>query len=199
MQIRYTHKLFFKKYAYKVVLNCQTSGNRWCWRNQDTLPQEFQSLQDWCEQHAPGAYKIQRRYQGGTKRHSDWHQLVYLQSERMKDALVKDQSLAVQEVWQPLDADHFHQLDVRNVIEVRHQLIYRKYAHVIYFKYDRHGQLHEWLKALLADSTTSELKGDAWWCKVYSNDLDDVRMIQLSYGEQIDYVKHVKLIPPPQM
>lgn len=194
MQIRYTHKLFFKKYAYKVVLSCQTSGNRWAWRDQAHLPQEFQLVQDWCEQHAPDAHKIQRRYQGGSKRHSDWHQLVYLQTEHTKDALLKVQPTAVHEIWQPLDADHLQMLDVRNVIEVRDRLIYHKYSHVIYFKYDRDMQLWDWLKALLDGSEVSVLKGSAWWPKVYSSDLDDVRMIQLSYPERIDYIKHVKLL-----
>lgn len=194
MKIQYTHKLFYKKYAYKVVLNCQTSGHRWFWHDQDVLPQEFQMLQDWCDTHAPGAFKIQRRYQGGTKKHSDWHQIVYLNSTDHKDALIKHEGAAVQEVWQPLDDDHLQSLDVRNVIEVKHRLIYGKYAHVVYFKYDRHGQVWKWLEALLEGSTVSELKGSTWWPRVYSSDLDDVNMIRLSYPERIDYIKHVKLL-----
>lgn len=195
MLIQYTHKLFYRTYAYKVVLTCQTSGNRWFHHKQDVLPPEFQIITDWCEQHVCGQYKIQRRYQGGSKRHSDWHQMVYLQSDLHKDALVKAHGAQVLEVWQPLDADHLQQLDVRNVIKVRKTLIYNKYAHVIYFKYDRLKKMHEWLEHLLEGSQTSVLKGDLWWPRVYSSDLDDIHMIQLSYPEQIDYIKHVKLLP----
>lgn len=194
--IHYTHKLFYKKYAYKVVLSCQTQGRRWSWRNAHKVPQEFQCVQDWCDVHAAGAFKIQRRYQGGNNKHSDWHQNVYVATADVKDALILNQGAAVHEVWQPLDADHLHSLDVRNVIEVRDSLIYRKYAHVIYFKYDRQCQLWTWLNSLVTDSQTSVLKGNAFWPKIYSSDLDDVRMIQLSYPERIDYIKHVKLITP---
>jgi hypothetical protein len=151
-------------------------------------------VQDWCEAHAADQFKISRRYQGGTKKYSEWHQNVYLSSVDHKDALIKHAGASVHEVWQPLDADHLHSLDVRNVIEVRDQLIYRKYAHVIYFKYDRDGELWMWLEAMLAESEVSVLKGDRCWPKVYSMDLDDVRMIQLSYPERIDYIKHVKLL-----
>lgn len=193
MQINYTSKLFFKKYAYKVVLSCQTTGRRWTWRSHK-MPQEFQSVQDWCEAHAAGQFHISRRYQGGSKKYSDWHQNVYLQSADHKDALIKHQAASVHEVWQPLDSDHLQSLDVRNVIEVRDQLIYRKYAHVIYFKYDAHGELWNWLETLMEGSQVSVLKGSTWWPKVYSSDLDDVRMIQLSYPERIDYIKHVKLL-----
>lgn len=194
MKIHYVSKLFYKKYAYKVVLNCQTSGNRWFWRRSDVLPQEFQQVQDWCETHVQGQFKIQRRYQGGSKKHSDWHQNVYLGSADHKDALIAHAGAAVNEVWQPLDDDHLQSLDVRNVIEVRDSLIYGKYSHVVYFKYNRDGELWKWLEALLVESDVSDLKGDRWWPKVYSTDLDDVRMIQLSYPERIDYIKHVKLL-----
>ena len=160
------------------------------------MPQEFQSVQDWCEAHAAGQFHISRRYQGGSKKYSDWHQNVYLQSADHKDALIKHQAASVYEVWQPLDSDHLQSLDVRNVIEVRDKLIYRKYSHVIYFKYDTHGELWNWLETLMEGSQVSVLKGSTWWPKVYSSDLDDVRMIQLSYPERIDYIKHVKLLPP---
>lgn len=159
------------------------------------MPQEFQSVQDWCEAHAAGNFKIARRYQGGSKKYSDWHQNVYLSCADHKDALILYQGAAVHEVWQPLDSDHLQQLEVRNVTQVRDQLIYRKYAHAVYFKYDAHGELWNWLTLLLADSEVSVLKGSKWWPKVYSEQMDDVRMIQLSYGEYIDYIKHVKLLP----
>lgn len=193
MQINYTSKLFFKKYAYKVVLNCQTTGRKWSWRSHK-MPQEFQAVQDWCEAHAAGQFKIQRRYQGRSKKYSDWHQNVYLSSADHKDALIKHQGASVHEVWQPLDSDHLQSLDVRNVIEVRKSLIYRKYSHAIYFKYDKDSQTRPWLVTLLEQSTTSVLKGQRRWPIVYSTDLDDVRMIQLSYPERIDYIKHVKLL-----
>jgi hypothetical protein len=196
MKIQYTAKLFHKKFAYKVVLSCQTSGSRWFWPSKDTLAPDFQTVTDWCELHAPNAHKIQRRYQGGTDQHSEWHQNVYLQTDKQKDALVKAQGAAVQEIWQPLDADHLQSLDVRNIVEVRKRLIYGKYAHVIYFKYDRDQKIRAWLTAILEGSTTSVLKGQRFWCIVYSTDQDDVRMIQLSYPERIDYIKHVKLLPP---
>ena len=194
MQIHYVSKLFYKKYAYKVVLNCQTTGLKWSWRNSQKVPQEFQSVQDWCDAHADGQFKIQRRYQGGTQKHSDWHQNVYLSSADHKDALIKHQGASVHEVWQPLDSDHFQSLDIHNVIEVRNTLIYRKYSHVIYFKYNKDSQLWNWLESLMEGSEVSVLKGDRWWPKVYSMDLDDVRMIQLSYPERIHYIKHVKLL-----
>lgn len=193
MKVRYTHKLFYKKYAYKVVLSVQTPGTRWF--TSHTLAPEFQTVHDWCAQHAPGAHKIKRRYKGGTHQQSEWNQNVYLQTDTQKDALVKVQGAAVQEIWQPLDADHLQSLDVRNIIEVRKNLIYGKYAHVIYFKYDRDQKTRPWLASILQESTTSVLKGQRAWPIVYSTNADDVHMIQLSYPERIDYIKHVKLLP----
>ena len=194
MKIQYTHKLFHKKYAYKVVLSCQTSGSRWFWPRQDQLAPDFQAVTDWCELHAPNSHKIQRRYQGGSDQHSDWHQNVYLQTDAQKDALVKAQGAAVQEVWQPLNPAHLQTLDVRNIAEVRSQLIYKKYSHVIYFKYDKHHTVYPWLLKLLADSPKSIVKGCIWFPKVYSTDEADVQMIQLSYPEKISHIKHVILL-----
>jgi hypothetical protein len=195
MKINYTSRLFFKKYAYKVVLACQTSGNRWFWRQQDQLPQEFQSVQHWCSHHVPHTHKIQRRYVGGSALHSDWHQMVYLQHESDKDQLLKAHAADVLQVWQPLNDQHLKQLDVKNVQEVRAQLIYKRFAHVIYFKYDRTCEMWDWLQALLADSTESELRGDKWWPRVYSASLDDVQQILFCYSDRVHYVKHVIVAP----
>jgi len=194
MKVEYTRKLFYKKYAYKVVLTCQTPGPRW--GHVDNPPAEFDQLDAWCEAHAPGAHKIQRRYQGANVSHTDWHQHVYLLSAHVKDALLLTYGAQVTTVWQPLDADHLQRLDARNVVEVRKQLIYGKYDHAIYFKYDRDGVTHTWLKQLLTGNKQSKLAGCKWWPIVYSADIADVHMIALSYPERIDYIKHVKLLPP---
>jgi hypothetical protein len=194
MKINFTSKLYFRQYAYKVVLSCRASGGRW-WRRDGQTPVEFTQLTTWCETHAPNAHEIRRRVQKQTNRYTDWHQVVYVQTEHVKNSLVQEYGANVLEVTQPLDTAHGQLLEVRNITEVRHNLIYKKYNHVIYFKYDRPQQLWEWLENIVNDSEHSVLKGNRLWPKVYSCSLDDVQMIQLSYADRIDYVKHVILLP----
>jgi hypothetical protein len=193
MNINYSSKLFYCKYAYKVVLRTTMQGCRW-WRKPD--PIEFSEVTEWCEQHAPGAHKILRRFQTSDNNTSDWHQLVYVQTESVKNAIVQEFGAQVFQVWQPLNQEHFQNLEVRNITEVRAQLIWKKYSHVIYFKYDRHHTVYTWLQGVLADAAQSQLKGTHWWPRVYSSDVGDVQMIQLSYPEKIDYIKQVVLLPP---
>jgi len=193
MNIQYVSKLFYGQYAYKVVLYTTLTSGRW-WPKQDE-PTEFTVVTVWCEQHVPGAYKILRRFQDSDNQSSDWHQMIYLQSEHMKDALVKQFGAHVTEVWQPLNQAHLQTLEVRNITEVRSQLIYKKYSHVVYFKYDRQHVVYPWLEKLLADSPKSAIKGCRWFPKVYSADEADVQMIKLSYPEMISYIKQVVLLP----
>lgn len=191
MHVHYVSKLFFGKYAYKVVLQNVTGGNRW-WRNR--VPAQFVNVDAWCAQHVPQAHKVQRRYQGGSKKDNHWHQLVYLTTEAHKQAFVQAHIQDVVEVWQPLDSAHLHSLEVRNIVEIRTHLLFKKFRHAVYFKYDRTGQVWEWLETHLADSQTSKLSGSMWWPKVYSEDESDIIMLRLSYPDAIDYVKTVRLV-----
>ena len=200
MKISYTSKLYFGKYPYKVALHTRLSGGK-SWKIGILEPLEFQVLTVWCEQHMGGEHKIRRRFRGYTNPGSDWHQLVYVQTEAAKNALVQAYGAQVEQVWQPLDNSHLQSLEVRNITEVRSNLLFKKYKHVIYFKYDRSHHMWNWLKSLLQGSSTSDLKGDKWWPRVYSTDMDDINMIQLSFPENIDYIKHVILVPtesPPK-
>lgn len=198
MKITYTQKLFYRKYAYKVILTCSLQGNRWYkLNNQGNPPQEFMDLTNWCDTHAANSYKIQRRY-GGTSRkgYSTWYQHVYLSTQAQKDALVQAYGAQVQEICQPLDTDHLNILDSKNIVEVRKSLIYKKWSYAVYFKYQKNANLYEWLEALFKDSETSVLKGNPWWPTVYSTDILDVKQVEFSYLDDIKLVKTVKLITP---
>lgn len=191
MHIHYVSKLFYCKYAYKVVLTTHTTGNRW-WK--DKVPDQFEKLDSWCVKHAHGSHKVQRRYQGHTHQDHHWHQIVYLSSADHVHALLKDHVQDVLEVWKPLDQSHLESLEVKNIVEIRTKLLYQKYRYAVYFKYDKTRKIYDWLKTNLADSTTSKLSGSHWWPKVYSMDDLDVTMIRLSYPDAIDYIKTVRLV-----
>ncbi len=191
MQIHYVSKLFFGKYAYKVVLNTVTGGSRW-WR--DRVPPEFACLDAWCDTHMKGAHKIQRRYQSQSKKECRWHQIVYVNSETHVQELVTQHVQDVLEIWKPLDQAHLQMLDVKNIVEIRTSLLFKKYRYAVYFKYNRTSELWNWLEDQFSQSETSKLMGDMWWPKVYSVDELDVTMLRLSFPDVIDYVKTVRLV-----
>jgi len=193
MKIHYTSKLFYKTYAYKITLGFQvTKRNRYHKHYQ--LQPELQQLQDWCTQQFGTQFKMINRSIYGNQIYS-CETSIYVSTESDKDQVLQQYAGQVLEVWQPMDEAHLQALGVRNITQVRTKLIYNKYSHVIYFRYDKKQTLKGQLAQMLADSTQSVVKGCARWPRVYSMCEQDITWIRLTYPEQIDYVKHVILFP----
>ena len=193
MKINYTSKLFYKKYAFKITLGFQVAKRHRYHRNK-TMQPELQQVQDWCVATFGTQFKMINRGIWGNQIYS-CETSIYVSSESDKDQVLQQYASQVLEVWQPWDDSHLQALGVRNITQVRTRLIYNKYSHVIYFKYDKKQTLKGQLHVMLADSTQSAVKGCARWPRVYSMCEQDITWIRLTYPEQIDYVKHVILFP----
>lgn len=192
MQIEYTQKLYFGKFYYKVTLEVAGDSANW-W----SPPREIKPVLSWCVSNLPAPdHKLTRRRQhhDPKQRHAVWHVCVYLNRSDLMDLILKDLGVQVIHVCKPLDDAHRVNLSVKNVISVRKDLIYKKFSHVIYFKYERTGALHKWLKDYFKDNPKARVSGSLWWCKVYMQDDVDVMSLQLSWPDHIDYMKTVRLI-----
>lgn len=200
MNINYTSKLYYKKYPFKVVLKYDPvplkTPNRTTWNNWNR-PEDhptFKLIEAWCEKNAPNSYKIIRSWRGWRTAHY-WHVAIFLEQQSQKDQCVLDWASDLHTVFQPLDNDHAQKLGFKTLHEVRKDLIYKKYSHVMYMKYQGTRTLFDELQKFSVCSDQTDLKGSEWWPKVYSSSLEDIQQLQLMYGEHVTYVKHVTLIP----
>lgn len=193
VHIRYTSRLYFKKYAYKVTLSCDHADGRYT--PASTCNQKFVQLRAWCKQHVTD-HKLIRRYVGNINQNSTWHYFVYVPDTQHKDLVLQSWAQDVLEVHQPLNDSHAQLLDVRNITSVRATPLYGKYLHAVYFHYDRSNNMYAWLKAYAKSSPTCKLSGTRWWPILYSETMDDVGMIKLTWAEKINYVKTVVINTP---
>jgi hypothetical protein len=184
LKIHHSSKLFYGKYAYKVVL--LTNG----------MDCGLSKLSDWCNSNiADQDYKLVNRHHD----HCDWHQMVYVHNEQVRDNMLTAFGADVVEIWQPLDSDHLKKLSVRNVVQVRSTLIFKKYNHAIYFLYDRLGGIEDWLMEYYQGRTDVRVSGSRWWPKLYIQGdhlQDEITAIELTWPNCIDYVRTVRLISP---
>jgi hypothetical protein len=193
MKIHYTQKLFYKTHAFKVTLGFQVDMQS-TFNRRFHLQPELQQLQDWCTQQFGTQYKMINRGVWNNQLRT-CETSIYVGTQSDKDLIVQHYASQVLEVWQPMDQSHQHALSVRNITQVRTRLIYNKYSHVIYFKYDKTTKLKTNIEQLLHDSEHSVVKGSTRWPRMYSTCEQDVAMVRLTYTENIDYIKHVILFP----
>lgn len=120
-----------------------------------------------------------------------WSVCVYFSDPNIKDTLLKQYGPLIHEITQPLNADHEANLTVKNVLQVRKQLIYKKYRHVIYFKYDSKGEIHKWLGTNYKNTPEVMITGTPKWCKVYTVEDSEMIHIQMCWADRIQYTKTV--------
>jgi hypothetical protein len=192
MNISHTSKLFYGKYAYRITVKFDYPAANSLDASSYT---HVRQLKQWCDAHV-GSTKLVRQFSHAYSHHGGWNVVIYASSELDRDTIISHFGADVIAVCQPLDKHHEQLLDVKNRIEVKDRLIYGKYNHVVYFKYDRYRQTKRKITELLANSDTSRVTGSSSWCKVYSTNEDDVTMIKLMWPELIDYVKRV-IVPTP--
>ena len=182
MKIHHSSKLFYSKYAYKIVL--LTSG----------MDDGLSKLAHWCDSNIVDQdYKLVNRHHD----HCDWHQMVYVLSASDRDNMLTVFGADVVEIWQPLDTEHLKKLSVRNIVQVRSTLIYKKFNHAIYFLFDRQGQIEDWLISYYEGRSDVRVSGSRWWPKLYIQGVhlqDELAAIELSWPNCIDYVRSVRLV-----
>jgi hypothetical protein len=192
MKIDYTQKLYFGKFCYKICVEVRAHTSYW-WQ----IPTCVQDVVTWCEKNLPvNTYKVQRRRQTWDENNNlaSWHVCVYCGDMNIRDQVLQHFGSQVVRMSQPLDDQHKQNLTVKNVIQIRDSLIFNKFRHAVYFKYDRSGKLLSWLKNYFQDNPKAKVSGNLWWVKVYMTDDLDVTSLQLSWPDQIDYVKTVRLL-----
>lgn len=192
MLINYTSKLFYKKYAYKILVETITKPTaRWNKHHSKDLLQ----INTWCESHiCENNFKIQHRYQKDIKKDTLWHQLIYVKDSHSKDLVLKKFGPRVQQIWQPLDSTHEQSLDIVNLVEVRKDLLYKTYRYAIYFKYDRQCTIFNWLEDYYKGNSHARVSGCHKWPRLYLLDPTELTTIRLTWGEDIQYIKTVRLI-----
>jgi len=190
MKIEYTRKLFFRKYSYKLTFLIQGKSSVWY-----KAPSEIRKIPKWVETHLPDTdVKIIKRYQGWDDNKVRFHQSVYCKDQDTKDKLLAQFGLHILEICQPLDNNHKDNLEVKNVIEVRKNLIFKKYRYAVYFKYDKKNEIFDWLGNYFQGHATAKVSGNKWWPKLYLTDETEIMSVRLSWQECIDYIKTVRCL-----
>jgi hypothetical protein len=199
LKIAYTSRKFFGKFAYRLTIAAK--GNNVWWRGHERGEMLNPNVNKWIKTHMPDANcKVCVRYQSSTDSETNYHTMVYLSDEKSNNKLLTEFASHTIEVCQPLNKEHEQNLEIKNTIEVRKTLIYKKYSHVIYFKYDRSGDLGKWIKKeLKSDLKNGTIKwsGNASWNTLYFQSTEDMTMIKLMWSENIDRMKTVVLLNPP--
>ena len=195
MNIEYTSKLYFEKYCIRVVIKTDTSRKHrytYDW----TKPDELKVLSDWCDANLEaGTYKIKDRYIGQSPNAgTSFHQMVYLSSTDQKEKIVREFGGQISELTQPYNEDHREQLTIRNLIIVRRNLIYKKYQHAVYFKYDPRGEVWKWLQSYAKDEPDLKVDTISYWPRVYMVDDTHLAAFKLMWQEKIDYIKTIQLL-----
>lgn len=151
-------------------------------------------INTWCQQmFSENNFKIQHRYQKKTKKDTLWHQLIYVEDATNKDLIIQKFGSRVKQIWQPFNTDHLHQLDIRNIVEVRPELLYKKFRYAVYFRYDGANVIYEWMNSYFYGNSNAKVSGNWKWPRLYLVDDEEITTIRLSWGDAIDYIKTVKL------
>lgn len=204
MQIEYVQKLYFGKYCYKIhveVKGIVSQPTLW-WTAWET-PDEVKQVTSWCVNNLPAEdHKLIKRRMNTLPDDSPvleavWHVCVYCDQPDIRDQVVKKFGAQVVRISQPLDDDHKQNLQIRNVVQVKKELIYKQYSNVIYFKYDKTGEIHRWLHDYFQHNSLVRISKDSKWCKVYMSDDSDVSAIKLTWSDRIEYMRTIRLISEP--
>jgi hypothetical protein len=197
MEIHYTTHLLYGKYAYKLVFAILTPSRWPDWRREKGTDKVYQVL-NWINANYPNLdFKHTKRYQwcqdSTQKDKYLYHAVVYLDDPTVVDALVAKFKKKVIEQWRPMDKEHREDMGIRNIIEIRDSLIFKKFRYAIYFHYDKSRELFGQLEDYFQDNKQAKVAGNCWWPKLYLNDKDDVTAIKLMWGENISHMKSVRL------
>ena len=195
----YTTKLFFGKYNSRVIV--VTRLNRKIYRWKSPKPRELLALHAWCRDHLSDEGYIIKDHFCVLNDDVTYQQMVYLSSPADRDLLLAHYGGQVSEVTQPLDDLHKQQLEVRNLVVVRNTLLYNRYRHSVYFKYDSTMETWRWLQTFFKDEEGCKLMPDPKhdpdypvWPRVYLEDDTHLTTLKLMWQERIDYVKTVHLL-----
>jgi hypothetical protein len=196
MKINYTSRLFFQKFYFKVeILTICNSTNRYNNYTGEKC-QELSELRNWCKGNfKTGEYRISDYYNGkSVDGLVMFLQTVYLLNSLQKDKIIQKFGNSIQSITQPFDSEHQEQLDFRNEIVYRKNLIYKKYKYAVYFKYDRKNEIWKWLCEYTQDEKDMLINPGYFSPVVYMKDDEHLVMIKLSWSEKIKSIKTVHLI-----
>ena len=196
MKIAYTSKLYFEKFCIKVIIKTDTpKKNRYTY--DWSKPEELKVLSSWCQANfKEDTYKIKDRYIGQSPNvGTSFHQMVYLSDDDQKEQLIREFGKHIVEITQPYDSSHRDQLTIRNLIIVRSNLLFKKYQHAVYFKYDPRGEVWSWLQKYAEDEPDLKVDTISYWPRVYMVDDSHLSAFKLMWHERIDYIKTIQLLP----
>lgn len=194
MQIAFTQKLFYGKHCYKIVIQLTVPQARY-WQ----IPSEATNMVTWCYENLPSGQFVVNKRRGPwdmDNQLATWQICVYFSDPAIKNQILNTHGTLVHELTQPLNEDHKNNLTVKNIVQVRKNLLFKKYKHVIHFKYDRSGDMYKWLFENYAHHNTVMISGNPRWCKVYLQDDADNLYIQMCWEEKIQFVKTVVCLTP---
>jgi hypothetical protein len=201
MKINYTTKLYFDKFSIRMQVETIGAGSsRWnnnYWGYTVNKMLELQELSAWCRENLKKQhYKLIDRYgrKGELPNTIVFNQMLYLFSQDQANAVIAEFGSRVVEITQPKDQFHLEQLEVKNEVVYRNTLLYKKYQHVVYFKYDRYLEVWNWLQDYAADETDLKIDKGYYCPRVYMENEDHLAVFKLTWGERIDYIKTICLI-----
>lgn len=208
MRIEYTNRLYFGKYAYKIILFLAKDGH-YDWNRYRMVKKSNELLKiiTWCQDNIDSQkYKIKSRsvlteekvkVNNKTKKQQwvNWSVNIYAQDQHTIDQIIKQFSVYVDTIYKPLDINHENRLQVKNIIQVSPKLLFGKYNYGIYFHYDADDEIQKWLIQCYKDNPTVKISPSYCWPRVYVCDSLDLDTIQITWHHKINYVKTILLDP----
>ena len=194
IKIAYTTQLFYSKYNTRVLLSIKSNiSPRHEYPYNYRKPKESLDNLKWCKENL-NSFKIRDMYMGYRDTEYTWKQIIYINEEDKDKVLSKFDNII--EVTQPYDKEHKETLDVKQIIVVRKTLIYKKYKHTIYFKYDRHNELIPWIKKYFEDEddNTYEIFDYIYSPKINLINDEHLDLIKLTWSNMIRCIRTIRLI-----
>jgi hypothetical protein len=122
--------------------------------------------------------------------------MVYLSQHSDLAAIVLKFGSTISEITQPFDNAHLEKLSAKNLVVIRKSLLHNKYQHVIYFNYDREGEIKPWLRDYAKNEPGIKVESDSSgrWNRVYMVDDSHLTLFQLTWQDRIHHTKSIQLI-----
>jgi hypothetical protein len=188
MERYYTRKLFFKKFAYKILIAKTGDSN---WHSGYTIKDARQFFKD---------NNIEKRMYNQVVYARDYvtpiteTSSVFLKNRRDFNLCLDKWRSDVQSITAPYKDEHVQFLTENSEILIRKTLLYRRFRYVIEFKRSYKEDITEFEKWLhesfsfTGDDISARYSTGSWWPKLYLRDEADFVLTKLTYGDKISSI-----------
>lgn len=176
--------LFWNKFAYKVVLDLNTTHSSW--RTELARNKELKPILKHCPDEKSGTWRLISAYQSVT--------LFFEQESEYQHFLGKQKS-KIREVWQPINQQQTDALIADEKLVFRDKLYFDAYTWCVTLKYvnrDTKSEIRDWAESVFETENliTDRVRlSDGHIIRFYLNDDSDVIMVKLAQGSRVKKIE----------